>query len=461
MLFNTKEFEKNVENRIEHTVQECLELSRKEASEAKDTIQLSGDGANGLFMEPNGSINLSTDLNTQQGAFTQINQYATTMASQVFNNINIEMPLTDPLLSRIPGKSFPTQDINFDVMAAQAGFAQKGPFASQTAPTGTTGYNHVSMRSGNFSSKVQLDLDEMMLYRDTGKIDGSYLTTAMSRAIRQVALNLYQSQRSCIFDTIIDNEFVYYDYAGNIQDVVSYGRPEENVIDFAPTATEAWNIKAVDGTITPNLDSNPIGQLTRAWADVRNTVLQITKPYLKALIMSPEDAAVLTLSAQNDGSPVNAISFMAAIRDGSFDAASVIKSNVPVLNGVDIIVYDGTKAVSIDENTGTYTPETGLERYCKPGNIIPVIEYQNSAMGFLGFTPNPVKHLFNNESMASGVLPINESAPGSSYMRTVYSKEVPTATTPSWSVEGSMQFAYVNPLAQNTFIIKTMYEEQA
>jgi len=384
---------------------------------------------------------VSADFNKN---FTVLGQYTTAIASEVYNQVMTMIQGEDPIMSLVKGKFENAQEVYFQTLDAQAGKALGGTFGSSVVSKPTTGRGAMRARTGFFGSKASLGLDELAMLRETTKLDGSYASEAMRRCISQVVIDMYQRQREVIVHSIANNEYTYYENEAKTQaTTLIYGRLSAN--NFS--VTNPWQtINTTTGAVTDNTGINPINDLIDLYTNPANTIIQNTLPYLKGLAMNPETARILTKYAQNSQSPIDAVAYMAAKR-GDYDAGNVIKSNVPALSNVDIMVYDGR--INNEVTNGVISD---LDYLIPTGLLIPIIDYQAVGMGTMLFTPEPrAVWLYGASSLPTGSLGI--SNPRSAYMRVVSSFQDPRAETPYWFVEAGARYAFVNPIAASTSYI--------
>jgi hypothetical protein len=393
-------------------------------------------------------IKLASNFNQD---FTSLGQYTTSIAETVFNQVMTMSTTIDPILSRVKGMFQDSQMVWFNIRSAQAGLAKGGGFSNPISSRPTTSRSAFSASTGFFGTRVNLSTDELTLYRQTETLDGTYAPEGLRRAISQAVIDMYQRQRLVVARTITNNQYTYYDN-GQIQDILSYGRLSKNEFDFNVSSTYWQDINTNTGVVTDNTNANPIKDLLDLFTNPNNTVIQQTLPYLKALVMNPQQARIFTKVALNTGNTLEAISFMSALNEKGYDAESVIKSNIPALENVDIIVYDGRVNLSVEDTFGTIDDN---EYIIPTGYIIPIIDYQDVGMGTMLFTPEPrAEYMYGSAPLPTGALGVSDSR--SAYMRVLDSTQDPTAETPYMSVEAGARYAYVNPIAPSTsYIIKT------
>jgi hypothetical protein len=375
--------------------------------------------------------------------FTVLGQYTTAIAGEVYNQVMTMVQSEDPIMSRVKGHFEDAQEVYFQTRDAQAGLATGGSFGSSVISKPTTGRGAMKASTGFFGSKVSLGMDELVMLRDTKKLDGTYAAEAMRRAVSQTVIEMYQRQRLVVARTITDNEYTYYQNAAKTQAVtLQYGRLSAN--NFS-VATKWQTVNTTTGAVTDNLNANPINDLIDLFTNPQNTIIQNTLPYLKGLLMNPQTARVLTKFAQNSKSPIDAIAYMAA-KGGNYEAENVIKSNVPALKNVDIMIYDGRVNTAVDANNGTIS---ATEYIIPTGLVIPVIDYEQVGMGTMLFTPEPRSDwLYGTSALPTGSLGV--SNPRSAYMRVVSSLQDPRAETPYWFVEAGARYSFINPIAAST-----------
>ena len=384
---------------------------------------------------------VSADFNKN---FTVLGQYTTAIAGEVYNQVMTMIQGEDPIMSLVKGKFENAQEVYFQTRDAQAGKANGGTFGSSVVSKPTTGRAAMRARTGFFGSKASLGLDELSMLRETTKLDGSYASEAMRRCISQVVIDMYQRQREVIVHSIANNEYTYYENEAKTQaTTLIYGRLSAN--NFS--VTNPWQtINTTTGAVTDNTSINPINDLIDLYTNPANTIIQNTLPYLKGLAMNPETARILTKYAQNSQSPIDAVAYMAAKR-GDYDAGNVIKSNVPALSNVDIMVYDGR--INNEVTNGVISD---LDYLIPTGLLIPIIDYEAVGMGTMLFTPEPrADWLYGASALPTGALGV--SNPRSAYMRVVSSLQDPRAETPYWFVEAGARYAFVNPIAASTSYI--------
>lgn len=382
--------------------------------------------------------------------FTALGEYSTSIVSTVYNQV-MSMPESyDPILSRVRGQFENAQESYFPVRDAQAGIAAGGTFGSPVNSVETSGRSYMKASTGFFGSKVSLSIDELALFRKTGKMDGTYASEAMRRAISKCVIQMYQRQRLVVARSIAENEYTYYqDDAASQAVTLQFGRLAANNYTFA---TPWQTISTGTGVVTDNLAANPVNDLIDLFTNPQNTIVRNTLPFLKGLAMNPETARVLTKTAQNNKSPLDAIAYMAAKNGGGYDAEAIIKSNVPALKNVDIIIYEGMVNNSVDASNGTIDSK---EYIIPTGIIIPIIDYENVGMGTMLFHPEPRAAWMSNAApLPTGTLEI--SNPQSAYMRIGSSLQDVRAETPYWYCEAGARYAFVHPIAASaSYIICT------
>ena len=394
------------------------------------------------------AIKLSEDFNK---GFTDLGQYTTSIASTVFNQVMEMSRNEDPIISRVRGEYQDSQKVWMNIRSAQAGFAEGGTFGSPVDSVTTTARSGFSVSTGFFGSKVNLSLDELALYRETESLDGSYAPEAMRRAITQCVINMYQRQRLVVARTITNNAYTYYT-DGTISDVISYGRLASSDYDLSTGGGHWQTINTTTGEVTDNLSAEPILDLINLFTNQENTIIRNTRPFLRGLLMNPEEARVLTKIALNTGNAMDATAFMAALNKGTYDPEDIIRSNVPALKDVDIYIYDGMVNNSVDETNGVINSK---EYIIPTGYIVPIIDYEDVGMGTMVFTPEPRKAwMYGASALPTGALDVSD--PRAAYMRVVSSLQDPRSETPYWFCEAGARFAFCNPIAASTsYIIKT------
>ena len=373
-----------------------------------------------------------TQLDSQKG-FTELGELTTDIMSTVFNQVMSMAKEDNIFLKYISGGFSNSQKVFVTINQAQAGIAAGGTYGGATATTKVSGRNKAAYQTGFWSSKASLGIEELTLIRENGGIGGSYARQAMQKCIMQVVIELFQRQISMIPATIANNEYTYYGQAGSTDAVVvNYGRLTES--NFV-TDTEWMTINTTTNEVVYNLASNPIGYLLSLFSDENNTIIRNTIPFLKALVMNRATAVIFSKIALNNGSPISALAYYST----SSDPVDVIKAGVPALKDVDIYIEDSMVNTKIDPEFGTIS-----------GVIIPVIDYEQTGMGQMLYTPEPNGNFKSGSSAAPvGMLPM--STDESCYVRQL------SSLSPGyqgddifWSFEGGGRFAFINPLAAST-----------
>lgn len=436
-FFNTQEADKALENKINNVAGEAFELEMYNVKNGKPSI---------LLADP-----IMVDINKD---FTALGQYATALAPTVYNHVMSQAQADDPILSRVKGEFVDAQKVYFNVRSAQAGLAKGGTFASSVNSSPSTGRTAMSASTGFFGAKVSLGLDELALLRDTSQWGGSYAAEAMRRAVTQVVLKMYQTQRQVITKTLANNEYTYYSNGGTQTNILNYGRLDKNYYNIAANPDRAWQtVTTSTGVVVDNTNPavNPVDDLIELFTNNQNTIIRNTIPYLKGLALNPETARVITKFAQNGKSPMDAIAYMAA-QKGGYGAEQVIKSNVPALANVDLIIYEGMIDTAVDFARGDITKK---EYLIPTGKIIPILDYEGVGMGTMLFTPEPrAEWMMNATALPTGALGVSD--PRAAYMRVMSSLNDPRAESPYWYVEAGARFAFVNPVAASTsYVINT------
>lgn len=381
-----------------------------------------------------------TQLDSQKG-FTELGELTTDIMSTVFNQV-MSMAKEDNIFLRyLSGNFSNSQKVFITINQAQAGLAAGGTYGGATATTKVSGRNKAAYQTGFWSSKASLGIEELTLIRENGGIGGSYARQAMQKCIMQVVIELFQRQISMIPATIANNEYTYYGQAGSTDAVVvNFGRLTKN--NFV--ADTAWmTINTTTNEVAYNLASNPIGYLISLFSNENNTIVFNTLPYLKALVMNRATAAILSQIALNSDSPISALAYYSK----SSDPVAVLKAGVPALKDVDIYIEDSMINTKIDPEFGTIDEK----KFIMPtGVIIPIIDYEQTGMGQMLYTPEPNRDWKSSSTSApTGMIPMSDD-------RSCYVRQLSSLTDGYqgddifWSFEGGGRFAYINPLAAST-----------